>query len=67
MGIYDLDRNLCVSFEKYIAVCPGCGRELLKKRMVTLLAKSQYSNPRTIGHFCESCFTALCEQFELKG
>ena len=51
--------------QRYIACCPDCGRELLKKKAVTILARDPYLNPKTIGHFCPSCFAALCEKYGL--
>lgn len=53
--------------EKYIARCAGCGRELLKKKGVTLMARRSYANPKVIGYFCPACFEALADKYELKG
>lgn len=61
----DDDRFMLRADEKYIARCAGCGREMLKKRMVTLLARQSYSNPKVVGYFCPDCYTALCERYEL--
>lgn len=67
MGMYDGDTDCVRADERYIARCHGCGRERLKKRMVTLLARTGYSNPKTIGHFCTGCFAALCDKYEMEG
>lgn len=67
MGIYDPDRNLVCGSDRYFTACNGCGTVMLKKKMVTMLVKvTAYSNPRTIGHFCESCFASLCDQYEME-
>ena len=63
MGIYDADRDCVCAYEKYIAVCPDCGKEMLKKRMVTVLVKRGYSNPKAVMHLCEDCFAAMCDRY----
>lgn len=63
MGVYDLERDLVCSFEKFIAVCPGCGKEMLKKSMVTILSKDRYSNPKTLTHLCADCYTSICDRY----
>lgn len=66
IAVYDEDLDCVRVDEKYIARCAACGREMLKKRMVTLLARQSYANPKTIGHFCPDCFASLCGEYELK-
>lgn len=65
IAMYDSDNDCVYADERYIALCPVCGREMLKKRMITLLARQGYANPKTVGHFCPDCFTSLCERYEL--
>ena len=65
MGIYDVERGLVVSADKHIASCAGCGKEMLKKRMVTILVKRGYSNPKTVAHLCEDCYSELCDNYEI--
>ena len=66
MGIFDQERDLVCSCEKYIAPCAGCGKEMLKKNMVTVLVKRRYSNPKIITHLCEECYSRLCDDYEIE-
>lgn len=66
MGIYDASRDLVCSCEKYIAQCAGCGKEMLKKRMVTMLIKRGYSNPKTVTHLCEDCFISFLDAYGIE-
>ena len=34
-----------------------------EKNMVTFLVKRRYSNPKTIMHLCEECYTRLCDDY----
>lgn len=63
MGVLDKERGLVVSNEKYIGHCAGCGIELLKKQMVTILRKRGYSNPKTVLHLCEECYAELMDEY----
>ncbi len=64
MGLYDEFRG-CVAADKWCARCVMCGQEHLKKRMTTVLFKTQYSNPKTVCHLCESCVLKICDEYEL--
>ncbi len=64
MGIYD-PQNRCVYSEPCIAQCPGCGKEMLKKYMVTLSIKRHYKGPKTLCHMCEDCFAKFLDQYEV--
>lgn len=65
MGLYDPDRDLVVDCDKYIGECIVCKKTMLKKKMTTILVKTQYSNPKTIGHICEVCACFLCDEYEI--
>lgn len=65
MGLYDPDRDLVVGRGKYIGKCIVCKKTMLKKKMTTILVKTQYSNPKTIGHVCEVCACFLCDEYEI--
>lgn len=49
--------------EKYIAVCPLCGEEFLKKHMEVLYIKhGAYDNPRVLCHICQDCLPKVLEE-----
>jgi len=66
MGLYDADQDCVRADERFIGRCARCGREMLKKRMVTMMVRRSYANPKTVGFFCPDCYTALCEEYEIK-
>ena len=42
--------------EKYIGVCARCGREALKKRMISVYLKNgSYGQVRIACHLCQQC------------
>lgn len=66
MGIYDPDLDRVMSNDKHIGFCADCGREALKKRMITVLVKErQYGNPRVICHFCPECYYNFLERYAI--
>lgn len=65
MGIYDGYRDCVCCAERYFTACACCGKEMLKKQMVTILVKRGYSNPKTITHLCEDCYSAFCDRYEI--
>ena len=65
MGMYDSERDIVVEFPGYFACCLKCGKEGLKKKMVTISAKHRtYGNFKTIGHLCEECYAKMLEENE---
>ena len=44
MGLYDADRYCVRADERYIGRCARCGREMLKKRMVTMMVRRSYAD-----------------------
>lgn len=64
MGLYDPERD-CVANEKWVGECIICKKAMLKKKMTTIQVKTQYSNPKTIGHICEVCACFLCDEYEI--
>lgn len=66
MGIYDQNTDKVFNY-KCVTFCAGCGKEMLKKRMITICVKEQqYGNPKVIGHFCKDCYYSFLERYELK-
>lgn len=48
---------------KYIACCGKCGREGLKRNMVSLYVKrDSYSPMRIMCHFCPNCLVDLADE-----
>lgn len=67
MGIYDIDRDcVCSLDERYIALCAGCGKEMLKRRMIAVMARRGSRVPRTVAHFCEDCYAGLCDTYQFE-
>ena len=52
--------------ERYIGCCAKCGREGLKKRMVSLYVKDgSYSPVKILCHICRKCLPALLDELEV--
>ena len=64
MGLYDRERD-CVANDKWVAHCLICKNEFLKKKTTTILAKRQYTNPKTVGHICDECLCRLLDKYEI--
>jgi len=64
MRLVDEERG-CVANDKWVGECIICKKAMLKKKMTTILVKTQYSNPKTIGHICEVCACFLCDEYEI--
>ena len=65
MGLlYDAERD-CVANDKWVGECIICKKQMLKKKMITILTKRQYTNPKTLGHICEDCVCILCDEYEI--
>lgn len=65
MGIYDPETDCVHTWDKVIGYCAGCGKEMLKKHMVTVSIKRHYRNPKTLCHMCEDCFSKFLDQYEV--
>ena len=61
-----MDLDLWRPHEKYIAICAKCGREGLKKNMVSLYVKDgSYSVMRILCHICRRCMPVLLDELEV--
>lgn len=54
------------SAERYFGLCAKCGKEGLKKRMVSLYVKDgSYSPVRILCHICKGCLPAVLDDLEV--
>ena len=61
-----MDLDLWRPHEKYIAICAKCGREGLKKNMVSLYVKDgTVSVMRILCHICHRCMPVLLDELEV--
>lgn len=65
MGLYIERANDPEQYDRYVGICNGCGQEKFKKNMIAISAKRKYTNPKVIARFCEDCFIAFLDKYEI--
>lgn len=52
--------------ERYYGICAKCGKEQMKKHMVSLYVKNgSYSQVRILCHICKNCLPVLLDELEV--